>query len=68
MTSVIYFILSDYAFKVGIGSTMNTSKKLLWKHAIQFENQYDLFACMENLEHSLHITEDVKQHSLLDNY
>ena len=32
------------------------------------KNQYGLSACTENLEYSLHMTEDVKQHSLLDNY
>ena len=43
-------------------------KKLLWKHAILFEELYGLSACTENLEYSLHMTEDVKRHSLLDNY
>ena len=43
-------------------------RKVLWKHAILFEEIYGLASCTENLEYSLHTTEDVKRHSLLDNY
>ena len=43
-------------------------KKLFWKHAILFEEVYGLSSCTENLEYSLHMPEDVKRHSLLDNY
>ena len=43
-------------------------KKLLWLHAILFEELYGLSACTKNLEYSLHMTEDIHRHSLLDNY
>ena len=37
-------------------------------HAITFEERYGLSARTENFEYFLHMTEDVNQHSLLDNY
>ena len=43
-------------------------KRLLWSHAIQYEELYGLAACCENVEYSLHMPEDVERHSLLDNY
>ena len=43
-------------------------RNLLWKHAILFEEIYGLASCTENVEYSLHMTEDIKRHSLLDNY
>ena len=43
-------------------------KRLLWKHAIMYEHVYGKEACTENLEYSLHIVDDVKRHSSLDNY
>ena len=43
-------------------------KKLLWKHAIMYEHVYGKQACSENLEYSLHIVEDIKRHSTVDNY
>ena len=39
--------------------------KLLWAHAIKYEELYGLSACSENV---LHMPEDIKRHSLLDNY
>ena len=41
---------------------------LLWKHAIMYEELYGLAACIENVEYSLHMPEDVQQHSSPDNY
>ena len=43
-------------------------KKLIWKHAIQFEEFYGLSACTENLEYSTHMPEDIEHFSTLDNY
>eukprot|EP00731_Ephydatia_muelleri_P006898 Em0003g1146a len=43
-------------------------KKLLWKHAIMFEELYGLSSCTENLEYSLHMPEDIVRFSTLDNY
>ena len=43
-------------------------KGLLWKHAILYENLYGIASCTENLEYSLHMPEDVRRHSMLDNY
>ena len=43
-------------------------KKLLWKHAIMYENVYGKEACSENLENSLHMVDDITRHSSLDNY
>ena len=42
--------------------------KHLWSHAIAYEKLYGLSACTENTEYSLHIPEDIKRHSLPDNY
>ena len=43
-------------------------KKLLWCHAIQYEELYGLKACCENVEYSIHMPEDIQRHSLQDNY
>lgn len=43
-------------------------KKLLWAHAVQYEELYGVSACCENVEYSLHMPEDIQRHSLLDNY
>ena len=43
-------------------------KKLLWKHAIMYEHVYGKRACLENRKYSLHIVEEVKRHSTVDNY
>ena len=43
-------------------------KKLLWKHAIMFEELYGLSSCTENLEYSLQMPEDIVKFSTLDNY
>lgn len=42
--------------------------KLLWKHAILYENLYSFEHCTENLECSLHIPDDILRHSSPDNY
>ena len=42
--------------------------KLLWKHAITYEELYGLSACTENLEYALHLPEDIRRHSTPDNY
>ena len=42
-------------------------ERLLWKHAIQYESIYGISACTENVEYSLHMAEDVRHHSTLDN-
>ena len=42
--------------------------RILWKHAILYEELYGLAACTENVEYSLHMPEDVQQHSIPDNY
>ena len=41
---------------------------LLWRHAIEYEELYGLSACYENLEYSIHMPDDIKRHSSLDNY
>ena len=41
---------------------------LLWKHAILLEMVYGISACTENVECSLHMVEDIRRHSTLDNY
>ena len=43
-------------------------KQLLCSHAILYEELYGINACTENVEYSLHMPEDVKRHSTLDNY
>ena len=42
--------------------------KLLWCHAIRAEEMYGLSICTENLEYSVHIADDIRRHSSLDNY
>ena len=42
--------------------------KLLWLHAIQFEQCYGVACCSENLEYSLHLPSDIYRHSSPDNY
>ena len=41
---------------------------LLWRHAILYEELYGLSACTENVEYSLHMTDDIRRHGPLDNY
>ena len=44
-------------------------KKLLCPaHAIRGEECYGLEMCTENLEYSLHVAEDIRRHSSMDNY
>jgi hypothetical protein len=43
-------------------------EKLLWSHAIRAEEFYGLNICTENLEYSVHVAEDIKRHSSMDNY
>ena len=43
-------------------------QQLLWSHAILYEELYGINACTENVEYSLHMPEDVKRHSTMDNY
>ena len=43
-------------------------KKLVWAHAIRYEELYGLSACSENVEYCLHMPEDIERHSLMDNY
>ena len=43
-------------------------RNLLWRHAIIYEELYGLSACTENVEYSLHMTEDIQRHGPLDNY
>ncbi len=43
-------------------------KRLLWSHAILYEEKYGIGARSENVEYSLHIPEDINRHSTLDNY
>ena len=43
-------------------------KNLLCRHTILYEDLYGLSACTENVEYSLHLTEDIYRHSTLDNY
>ena len=43
-------------------------KQLLWRHAVLYENYYGTSACSENVEYSLHLTEDIVRHSTPDNY
>ena len=42
-------------------------KKLLWLHAIKFEECYGIEYCSENLEYSLHLPSDIYHHSSPDN-
>ena len=41
---------------------------LLWRHAIMYEELYGLSACIENVEYSLHMPDDILRHPTLDNY
>ncbi len=43
-------------------------ENLVWAHAIKAEECYGLAICTENLEYSVHITEDIQRHSSMDNY
>ena len=43
-------------------------EKLLWSHAIKAEECYGLPMCTENLEYSVHVAQDIKRHSSMDNY
>lgn len=43
-------------------------EKLLWLHAVKYEHLYGTSACMENLEYSLHLPDDICRHSSPDNY
>ena len=43
-------------------------EKLLWSHAIRAEEFYGLHMCTKNLEYSVHVAEDIRRHSSMDNY
>jgi hypothetical protein len=43
-------------------------EKLLWVHAIRAEEFYGLAFCTENLEYSIHVGNEIRRHSSMDNY
>ena len=47
---------------------INRLEKLLWSHAIRAEEYYGLEMCTENLEYSVHVSQDIRRHSSMNNY
>jgi len=42
--------------------------RVLWRHAVMYEELYGYSACTENVKYSLHMPDDIVRHSTLDNY